>query len=135
MLRKTLLVAALACFSVWSIAQSPSASSSAGQTGASASSSGSSMTVDGCLSGSSGSYMLKDKASGTTYNLTGDTSKLSAHVGHEVQITGTPSASSSASSSSPSASASPSGASSSSGGGQTLSVTSIKHVATSCSAQ
>jgi hypothetical protein len=45
-------------------------------------------TVQGCLQGSGGNYTVTDK-NGTTYQLQGDTSKLSAHVGHEVQITGT----------------------------------------------
>jgi hypothetical protein len=43
--------------------------------------------VEGCLQGSAGNYTLTDK-NGTTYQLQGDTSKLSAHSGHEVQITG-----------------------------------------------
>ena len=55
-------------------------------------------TVQGCLQGSNGSYTLTDK-SGTTYQLAGDTSKLSDHVGHEVKITGTTSGSSATSSS------------------------------------
>jgi hypothetical protein len=45
-------------------------------------------TVRGCLQGSGGNYTLTDNT-GTTYQLQGDTSKLAAHVGHEVQITGT----------------------------------------------
>lgn len=45
-------------------------------------------TVQGCLNRSDSSYTLTDK-SGAVYQLTGDTSKLSAHVSHEVQITGT----------------------------------------------
>jgi hypothetical protein len=44
-------------------------------------------TVRGCLQGSDGSYTLIAD-DGTTYQLQGDTSKLSKHVGHEVQITG-----------------------------------------------
>ncbi len=44
-------------------------------------------TVQGCLQGSGGNYTVTDK-NGTTYQLQGDTSKLSAHVGHEVQVTG-----------------------------------------------
>lgn len=44
-------------------------------------------TVEGCLQGSAGNYTLTDK-NGTTYQLQGDNSKLSAHSGHEVQITG-----------------------------------------------
>jgi Protein of unknown function (DUF5818) len=45
------------------------------------------ITVEGCLQGTNGDYTLSDK-SGSTYRLQGDTSNLSAHVGHEVQITG-----------------------------------------------
>jgi hypothetical protein len=44
--------------------------------------------VQGCLSRSSTGYTLTDK-SGTPYQLAGDTSKLSDHVGHEVEIRGT----------------------------------------------
>src|SRR5215469_13027862 len=46
------------------------------------------MKVKGCLSGSDGNYTLTDN-SGTAYQLSGDTSKLSSHVGHEIQVTGT----------------------------------------------
>ncbi len=45
-------------------------------------------TVQGCLQGSDGSYTLTEK-SGRTYSLLGDMSKLTAHIGHEVQIAGT----------------------------------------------
>jgi hypothetical protein len=41
------------------------------------------------LSSSNGNYILTDNK-GNTHQLTGETSKLSAHVGHEVQIKGTP---------------------------------------------
>src|SRR5215470_7553241 len=43
--------------------------------------------VEGCLSGSAGNFTITD-ASGTTYQLAGDTSKLSDHVGHEVKVWG-----------------------------------------------
>src|ERR1700681_536383 len=66
--------------------QQPSASSQS-------SSDASKTTIEGCLAGSVGNYSLTDK-SGTTYQLTGDTAKLQAHVGHTVQVTGTPNASS-----------------------------------------
>jgi hypothetical protein len=79
-------------------------------------------TVQGCLSGSEGNYTLTAD-SGTTYTLTGDTAKLKDHVGHEVSITGKTSGSSASSASS---------ASSSTGAGQTLEVTSMKHIAASC---
>jgi hypothetical protein len=94
----------------------------------SSSSSGSSQTVQGCLSGSDGNFMLTDQ-SGATYRLTGDTSKLSEHVGHEVKITGSTSAGSAASGSSPSSSA---GSTSGASGSQELQVSSVKHVAKSC---
>src|SRR5882724_8011503 len=64
--------------------QSTADQSTPGQTSANA---GDQKTVEGCLSGSSGSYTLTDN-SGATYQLTGDTSKLSEHVGHEVKVMG-----------------------------------------------
>ena len=146
-MKKMLLVTvALACSAIWGFAQtstspaSPSgadqSSAGAGQSSASASSSASPVTVDGCLAGASGSYTLKDKATGATYNLAGDTSKLAAHVGHELQITGTTNGSASATSGSASSSASSTpSASSSSSGGQTLNMTAAKMVSASCSAQ
>jgi hypothetical protein len=102
---------------------SQSSSSATGQT-----------TVEGCLSGSSGNYTLKDQ-NGTTYQLAGDTSQLSDHVGHEVQITGsTQSASASTPSSSTGSSAASSAQSGSSSSSQpTLNVASVKHIAATCS--
>ena len=99
-------------------------SSSSGQMGTSGSSSqmGSSAhhSVEGCLSGSDGKYTLTDKQ-GTTYQLTGDTSKLAEHVGHEVKVMGSTGSGSSAAT----------GASA--GSGQTLDVTSVKHISKTCS--
>jgi len=82
--------------------------------------------VEGCLQSANGNFTLTDK-SGTTYNLQGDTSKLTEHVGHEVQITGSTSGSSSASSSS---TTSPSGTS----GSQQpmLTVDKVKHISKTC---
>ena len=81
--------------------------------------------MEGCLSGSSGNYTLTDK-NGTTYQLTGDTAKLSAHVGHEVKVTGTEGAGSS------SASGAAAGTAGAAGAQQTLQVTSVKHVSKTC---
>ncbi|PYX31356.1 MAG: hypothetical protein DMG80_10415 [Acidobacteria bacterium] len=90
--------------------------------------SGSETTVQGCLQGSSGNFTLTDKA-GTAYQLSGDTSKLTEHVGHEVQIKGTTSASSTPADSS---SSNPSGVSA--GGSQTsLTVKDVKHISKTCS--
>jgi len=118
----------------WAVAQgtsptSPSTSSpdSSAQT-SSQTSAGGDTTVEGCLSGSSGSYTLAAK-DGTTYQLTGDTAKLSEHVGHEVKITGT--ANSAASSPSSGAASSSAGSTSSE---KSLQVSSVKHVSKTCQA-
>ena len=77
------------------------------------------MTVEGCLSGSNGNFTLTDK-NGMAYQLTGDSSTLSEHVGHEVKVTGM-------------SSSSASGSSASTGGsGQTLQVSSVKHISKTC---
>jgi hypothetical protein len=47
-----------------------------------------SSTIQGCLSGSDGDYMLTEDGTGTMYKLTGKDSKLKDHVGHEVAVTG-----------------------------------------------
>jgi len=73
---------------------------------------------------------LTDK-SGTTYQLTGDTAKLQAHVGHTIKVTGT----TTSSQGSASATGQSSGSMSAPSEAQpTFNVTSFKHVATSCSA-
>jgi hypothetical protein len=109
----------------WAVAQDTS-SPSGQSTGSSAQTSGAasgSQTVEGCLNGSSGNFTLTDK-NGTSYQLTGDTSSLTEHVGHEVKITGT---SGSASSGASSSSAGASGSS-----GQSLQVSSVKMVSKTC---
>ncbi len=92
-------------------------------------------SIEGCLSGSAGSWTLTDQ-SGKTWQLAGDTSKLSDHVGHQVRITGTDNSSSASSSgstgSSPSSSAS--GAGSSSGSQSTFNVQKVKMISSSCPA-
>jgi hypothetical protein len=44
-------------------------------------------TVQGCLRGSVGNFVLTDNL-GTTYQILGNASQLGKHIGHEVQITG-----------------------------------------------
>jgi len=75
-----------------------------------AQSSDSKTSIQGCLSGSTGSYTLTDQ-SGKTYQLAGDTSKLTDYVGQEVALTGKESGGSSAAEtpSSPPKSGKPSG--------------------------
>jgi hypothetical protein len=87
------------------------------------------MTVQGCLSGSNGNYTLTDK-NGTAYQLTGDTAKLSEHVGHEIKVMG--SSGSAGAGASGSTETSPSGAGASAGAGQSLEVSSVKMVSKSC---
>ena len=78
-------------------------------------------TVQGCLQGSGGSYTLTAD-SGTVYQLIGNTSELSAHVGHEVEITGKSSGSIAT------------GSATAAGESQqaTLDVKSMKHIAKTC---
>jgi hypothetical protein len=126
MSRMLMLVLTLLCSTAWLAAQQdqypqnpqnpPSASS---QTGPSSGQN----SVEGCLQGSNGNFTLTDN-SGTIYQLQGDTSKLSKHVGHQVRITGSTSGAGSASSS----------ASASQGGSQqqTLTVEKMKHISENC---
>jgi hypothetical protein len=78
--------------------------------------------------------------SGKTWQLAGDTSKLSDHVGHQVRITGTDNSSSASSSgsagSTPSSSsgASATGAGASSGSQSTFNVQKVKMISSSCPA-
>ncbi len=113
-----------------------------------ASASAGSNTVQGCLSGSSGNYMLTD-ATGVMWQLQGDESKLSANVNKEVEVTGTTGAEASASATNGPDSSTAGNTSSGAAGGtsagasadasananaaKTLNVTSIKKVADSCS--
>jgi hypothetical protein len=98
------------------VAQEQSTTTASGQSSNGASGQ---TTVQGCLQASNGTYTLTSD-SGTTYQLQGDTSKLSKHNGHEMQITGstagTGSASSEMSQNSP----------------QTLTVVSFKHISKTC---
>jgi hypothetical protein len=125
-MRKILLLGSVLLLGAfWAVAQdsTPSGQTDSTQSTPTQSSSGQAMakqTVEGCLSGANGKYTLTDQQ-GTSYDLTGDTSKLADHVGHEVKITGTTGADSSGTATS-SAGAS----------GQTLQVSSVKHVSKTC---
>ena len=95
-------------------------------------------TIQGCLGGSTGSFTLTDK-SGVTYQLTGNTSDLSKHVGEEVSIRGSQgssasgSASADAGSTSGSARTNPSAGASSSANQPTFNVTEVTKISSTCS--
>ena len=132
-----LLVSVLILGLSWAVAQdatqgstSPSRGTDPNNSGQNAAGSAGQKIVTGCLSGSNGSYTLTDKH-GMTYQLTGDTAKLSDHVGHEVKITGNSnSAGSAASGGAAATGATPGGA----GTEKTLEVSSVKHVSKTCQA-
>lgn len=105
---------ALLLYAALSFGQDSNSTSSPSQNGASATSGSASAssqtsnsdqnntmsgnTVQGCLSGTAGSYMLTD-ATGVTYQLQGDDSQFSANANKEVEVMGTLSATASASAS------------------------------------
>jgi hypothetical protein len=157
MKKAILMGAALMLCTALALAQDTPSSGTSSQSGASTSSSDQATatagnnTVQGCLTGTSGNYMLTD-ASGVMYQLTGDESQLSANVNKQVEVTGTAGAKASASAtnspdtSAPGSSTSgsatgtagstegASGASANANAAKTLEVTSINKVADSCSA-
>ena len=148
-MRNLLCIAVLLLSAAWVAAQSsssPSSSSSSDQAASSSSqttpsnststnpsNSGNETKVEGCLNSSNGSYTLTAR-DGTTYQLSGDTSQLSEHVGHEVQISGTTSSASASNSSSSSSTTPASSGGMSSSSQPTLNVASIKHISKTCSA-
>lgn len=85
--------------------------------------------IEGCLSGSAGNFTLTDQ-SGKTWQLAGDTSKLSDHVGHQVRLTGTDTSASAAGG--PSSTATATGAGAASGTQSTFNVTKVKMISSSC---
>ncbi len=82
-------------------------------------------SIQGCLSKTDNGFMLTSDI-GTTYQLSGSTSQLSKHVGHEVQINGT------VMQSNPTSSSQMSGQMSSSQ--PSIDVSSVKHISKTCSA-
>jgi hypothetical protein len=91
-MRYLLLLSVLLLGTCWAAAQNyPSQSGSTHATGSA------STTVEGCLSSNNGNYTLTD-SHGNNIALTGDTSKLSEHVGHTIKITGTTTSASTSSS-------------------------------------
>lgn len=131
----SLMAAILLLSSAWVLAQSgaspsdqnpsstsPSAQQPAQQPDTSQTATGG-QTVEGCVGGSAGNYTLTD-ASGKTYQLAGDTSKLADHVGHQVRVTGDEGGGA--------AGAAAGAASGAAGGSSTLNVKKVKMISSSC---
>src|SRR6478735_7114592 len=91
-------------------------------------SSNSSTSIEGCLSGSAGNFTLTDQ-SGKTWQLAGDTSKLSDHVGHQVRLMGTDTSASAAGG--PSSGATATGAGAAAATQSTFNVTKVKMISSS----
>ena len=127
---KTLMLAlALLLSAAWLQAQEQYPQTGSSEKGATASGQ---TTVQGCLQGSDGNYTLTDN-SRTTYQLQGDTSKLSAHVGHEVEITGTTSGASATNPSAGTGTTNPTtGAPTAGAQPSTLTVQNMKHISKTC---
>ena len=135
-MRRLLFLSVLLLGASWAMAQDPSTQGNSGASSASqaaqdqsSTNAGGETTVQGCLSGANGSYTLNDD-SGNTYQLTGDTSKLAEHVGHEIKVTGVSAAS--ATSAAGSSAATPETAAQSGTSQQTLQVSSVKHISKTC---
>ena len=136
------LLVSAAWLAAQSTAQSPDTSSASSSSQGSSAQTGTSpandTSIEGCLQGSSGNYTLTDN-SGTSYTLTGDTSKLAEHVGHEVKVKGSTSESGAGMGStgagmsgSTGSSTGASNGSSSSGSSSSLDVKSVKMVSKTC---
>jgi hypothetical protein len=119
-MRLTLLLSVLLLGVSWAVTQNTPAQTTPKSYSQTTTSTGSQTSVEGCLSSSAGKYMLTDK-NGKMYELTGETSKLAEHVGHEVKITGTES---------------PAGSTAASSGAMSnqssLEVSSVKHISKTC---
>ena len=123
MYKKLMLALALLTSVAWLQAQAGYPQSGAGQnTGAMTNQA----TLEGCLQGSNGNYTLTAD-SGTVYQLTGNTSNLSEHIGHEVRIIGTIPGSTSAST--------PSAATPGASQQTMLEVKSVKHISKTCTSK
>ena len=127
-MRNVLLFSVLLLGASWMAAQTTTTgttgqSNGYGQTTQNQTATGSQKTVTGCLSEANGKYMLTTHK-GMTYDLMGDSSQLSHHVGHEIRVTG--------------AENTPGDASSNMGqntaNAPTIEVSSFKHISTNCKA-
>jgi hypothetical protein len=160
MRKAMLLSAAITLCAALAMAQDTPSTAGSGQNGATSSTTSQTTSSDqnatgnsiqGCLTGSSGNYMLTN-ASGVSYKVQGDDSQLSANVNKQVEVMGTVGSSASASAGNSPDTSAPNGsaageananAGSSSSGStgatatatatKTITATSVKAVGDSCS--
>jgi hypothetical protein len=128
-MRNRLLLSLLLLTSCWAIAQNYPSQNTSTQTGqmnspTTSTKDAGSQSVVGCLSGSDGNYALSTK-DGKSYNLTGDTSILSEHIGHTIRVTGVVSSSATATQSGERVNAN-------NATGQSIQVSSVKHLSKTC---
>ncbi len=67
--------------------QNPSAAQSS-EAGSNNANSAGQTTINGCVTGSAGTYMLIEEKTGRTYTLDGDDAQLAKQVGHQVSVSG-----------------------------------------------
>jgi hypothetical protein len=123
-----IVVLLLALGVAWAQQQPPTSDSSTGTP----TSGGNQITVQGCLGGGPGNFTLLS-SDGMTYQLQGNDRQLKEHVGHTVAVTGMPGTGNSTTSSATPTSPSGTSPSGTTGEERTLSVSSLKHISSSCS--
>jgi hypothetical protein len=159
MRKAVLLSAAITLCAAMALAQDTPSAGTSSQNGATTSTTTQTTTTDqntsgntiqGCLTGTNGNYMLTD-ATGVSYKVQGDESQLSSNLNKEVEVMGTVASTASASASNNadagapnaasqgdananSASGSSTGATATATASKTLDASSVKMVADSCSA-
>jgi hypothetical protein len=132
-MRKIFLLLSVGLLGVsMALAQDTSSTSPATAPNASATDSTNAGSVQGCLSGSDGNYMLTQDGTGTTFKLMGDEIKLKKHVGHEVAVTGQAAGDSGSSAAASNQGQGDNSASTTTGAGTTIHVTDVKMVAKQC---
>lgn len=128
-MKKMLLLVTLGIFSAsFALAQD---SSTAGQVATPGSNTAAGVsTVQGCLSGGDGNYLLTEDGTGATYKLMGAEPQLKKHMGHEVAVTGqsTTDSGSQAAATDQGQAQQPANSS----GGTTIQVTNVKMIAKQC---
>ena len=128
---RTLLTLSLSCLlAAFAAAQDTSPSNAPPADQGNRGSMQSATTVRGCLSGTAGNYTLTDDQSGAVYALSGNIDNLASEIGHQVEVTGQPSANSTQDTNGTAASTATPGASAQ----QMLQVNTVKDIADHCGA-